>query len=76
MKQCPYHPDAIVKQNLGWYDKSNKMVAFICEEGDKRCYLRWKMDEMFRATGRDPIDWEEFDANKEIIIKKRLESVE
>jgi hypothetical protein len=73
IKNCPYHPKAEVRQDLKTYSRYTKTVGFLCSEGDRQCYIRWKMDEMFKATGRDPIDWDDFDANKEIIIKKRLE---
>lgn len=73
VENCPFHPDADVSAVLGKYDRYNKEQAWTCSEGGRRCHIRWKMDRMFEATGRDPINWEDFDANKKIIIKKRLE---
>ena len=73
LKECPYHPEADVVVDLKTYSRYTKTVGFTCSEGGMRCHIRHKMDEMFKATGRDPIDWDDFDANKEVIIKKRLE---
>ncbi len=74
LKQCPYHPEAEVKQDLKTYSRYTKTVGFLCSEGDRQCYIRHKMDEMFRSTGRDPIDWEKFDENKTIIIERKIEN--
>ena len=72
VKECPYHPDAEVKVDLKTYSRYTKTLGFLCSSGGMRCHIRHKMDEMFKATGRDPIDWDDFDANKEIIIEKRM----
>jgi hypothetical protein len=75
MTHCPFHPESLISGSLKWYSPYTRVHGWSCAFGGNRCYIRWKMDEMLRFKGSNPIDWEYFDEHKEEILRHKIEEV-
>jgi len=73
MTHCPFHPENLISGSLKWYSPYTKVHGWLCTFGGDRCFIRWKMDEMLRFRGKNPIDWDYFDEHKEEILRQKIE---